>query len=457
VAAACQPAAPAAIPADDLEPIAEQLGPPAAAPLGFRPRLDPSSLLRHRLTAALADVAAQRGLAVKRAVRAQQLDRRALAQRIALRDSRQISRATLLARGELLAALGLLPPDFELLTELRAHLESRVRGFYDPDSETLFLAADLAWPAAEETLVHELSHALQDQHFDLAQKLGFQPGDGDGTAALLALAEGDATAATLDVLEGPAFTVSPAALAEIAGSAGAATGPPVLRAAASSTYVDGFRFVQSLRQQGGWPAVNAAWRRPPATTEQLLHLDKYRTAEPAKPIAPPALPPPDGGEDWQLDDVSVVGEQSLRTILGQWAGAPAAAARAAAGWGGDRALVAHRDDGAERQVVVGWALRFDTAADAAELASLIQRAYPRRCTERPSRGALAWVTGGDAVVIAAGPARRDRITGARLLPAPPSCQSTAAWARDLLRQAAASGSASPHKPSAETSPRPAEP
>ena len=54
--------------------------------------------------------------------------------------------------------------------------------------------------------------------------------------------------------------------------------PPILRESLLFPYTGGPSFVQRLQAQGGWDAVNAAFAKPPASTEQILHPEKYDAA-----------------------------------------------------------------------------------------------------------------------------------------------------------------------------------
>jgi hypothetical protein len=99
-------------------------------------------------------------------------------------------------------------------------------------------------------------------------------------------------------------------------------------------HADGFAFVARVRARQPWSAVDALWAAPPRSSEQILHPEKYDAHD-----APVAVEPPKGdalGEGWRVEASDVMGELGVRTWLA--AAVPAEiAARAAAGWGGDRA------------------------------------------------------------------------------------------------------------------------
>ena len=216
----------------------------------------------------------------------------------------------------------------------RANLAAQASGLYVPARKTLFIVDDGPGAADGTVLVHEFVHALQDEHFDLAPRLREDALGADALNARHALAEGDATFAVLrdaNLLEPideaflSTFTKSFAA----ANRKSAGDGAEVIEAdALSAPYVYGTRFVWSLYQSGGWSAVNAAWKRPPTTTEQLLHLAKYRAREPPVRLRG-SVPPPTG---YALRVRWALGELDLRAWLALFVPDEEAAALAE-GWG----------------------------------------------------------------------------------------------------------------------------
>lgn len=373
---------------------------------------------------ALEQVASVRQLVVKSAVRAEVLDRDKLLDRVREHVAKEVPREVIRAQGETLVALGLVPPGFDYEGAIFRLLESQLAGFYEPRAKAMYLAGDLAGEAATATLAHELVHALQDQHWDLGPRLAYEPGRGDEQSALHALAEGDATSAMMDALLSnrglSALDLPNAAFSlEMEASVGAgeemAEIPRVLRASLVSPYVDGLEFVHALRRQGGWAAVNAAWQSPPVTTEQLLHIEKFHSREPAEML--PAPPPP--GDDWAAWHEDALGEQGLRIVFEEWA--PRRIARvAAAGWGGDRATLFRQKTGDEQSFALLWHLRFDEGPkkkldlESREAFDLLAQSTTgkrpkgdRLCVERSGLGPWAILRAGRDVIVAAGPYRHE--------------------------------------------------
>jgi hypothetical protein len=297
----------------------------------------------------------------------------------------------------------------------------------------MYLVDDLDDAEAQETLAHELVHALQDQSYPLGPMLKYKPGESDRLAAAHALVEGDATSAMLDVVAGSAFNIDEALLRKLVAISTALSTvgdtPRALQESLSVPYTDGFAFVQRLRRQGGWPAVDAVWRALPETTEQLLHPEKLASREAAIVIPPPPVDALGPGFRAVFDDV--MGEQGLRIAFEDY-GHRDAAAQAAAGWGGDRLVVARRDrpEAPDRpEFAVAWRLQFDTAADAKEAAKLLEGRFGRACRPRADLGPIVWTHRGSDVALAAGPYER----AGRTAKGTGSCATTRRWLEAVVK------------------------
>jgi hypothetical protein len=260
-------------------------------------------------------------------------------------------------------ALGLLPADIDLQKVYLDLLNSQVAGFYDPDTKTMNVLPAVGNDVGDQLsiteqiiYVHEFTHALQDQHFDLNALQDAVSGDSpDTTLALTALIEGDATAAMTLYLQDVA-TRNPLAVFGVL-LEGAQAGTLVLPEGIPQILVDellfpyegGLGFVMSQIDDGKWDGVNAAFANPPTTTEQILHPEKYAAGEVGQEVALPdkteAL-----GDGWTQAWDTSIGEFYLRKMLATELD-NADAEQAAAGWGGDHFRVyANGND-------LAWALR----------------------------------------------------------------------------------------------------
>src|SRR5262245_31954849 len=144
--------------------------------------------------------------------------------------------------------------------------------------------------------------------------LKYTQGGSDALGALHALAEGDATSAMLDQVslaqgasEPTAVRISLAqgdkhpeemlALAARAKKGRISNSPRLLSLSLLAPYANGLRFVSALRKKDGWAAVERAWKKPPRSTEQVLHIDKYEKDE--APLSVPSPPARKLGADWK--------------------------------------------------------------------------------------------------------------------------------------------------------------
>jgi hypothetical protein len=202
--------------------------------------------------------------------------------------------------------LGVLRPQQRLAAVMAAELQGQVAGFYDPSTKTLdVLRAGGGAPPS--VVVHETTHALQDQHFNLsAGAFHERAADADGALAAHSLAEGDA----VDVQDryliqaGLVAQVEEglSALGQLAGRTGPGI-PPYLERRLLFPYAAGQPFVAALRQRGGERLVNRAFRHPPRTTAAILFPARYLAGNP--PGVAVAVPAPHAGE-----------RRTLRTTFG---------------------------------------------------------------------------------------------------------------------------------------------
>lgn len=341
---------------------------PAAPPSGSAPSSSSTDMHALRVAEMLTVMAKIRSLPATGAVAGRTIDRTTMITQLKKHVREEIPAESLRGQGEFLRAFGLIPKDFDFEKGIYGLVESQLAGYYDPDEKAMFLMNDLKGQEVDATLAHELVHALQDQHYDLGPRMKYKADANDVQSALQSLAEGDATSAMLDyVLLGeekdalsiPEFVLEVQISASMAVSPELARFPQILRSSLISPYLDGVRFVHALRRRGGWAAVDAVWKQPPSTTEQLLHLDKLDSREPSEPVPIPPLGPLGAG--WQTLYFDIYGEQGLRVALEDWM-PKRVAAEAARGWAGDHAMVAVRHTSAGDEHVGAWRIRFDAGA-----------------------------------------------------------------------------------------------
>ena len=260
-----------------------------------------------------------------------------------------------------LRKLGLAPAEFQYRALMIRLLTEQVAGYYDPKTQQFHLADWIDLDGQKPIMAHELTHALQDQHFNLRRFEHWPKGDSDAELAAHALIEGDATLVmALYVANNPLRAL---AFLKSLGATGLPSeeldkAPRALRETLLFPYQDGEKWVSVLYKQGGWERVSKAFTELPQSSEQILHPEKYFAHEPPVRVTLPDIAllldrssssdvrgrRSGGSQDlrsarlptWKRLDSDVNGEWGFYLILDQFLKSPAESRRAAAGWGGDR-------------------------------------------------------------------------------------------------------------------------
>ncbi len=366
--------------------------PPGVAPL--------PEALESRVEALLDQAEKYRGLEAKEAVPSGTVDDPALRKKMVESFQADMPPERLRPVEVALKAFGLVPESLDLVKFFPDLLTSQVAGFYDPELHYLALVqrngregeivpsadlpAEAAKKAEEAVLVHELTHALQDQHFHLETFATGQPLD-DADVAKVALIEGDATLVMMDFFAEMSLATLPGieetmgsflddprkmlestpGVPNVPGVAELASAPAWFQDTLLFSYFDGFQFSLSARRKGGQPLLDHAFTKdPPRSSEQILHPEKWHT----KRDDPVVLPWPDLSRvlpGWTKATEAQLGELTIRTLFRGALKKDERAAQAAAGWGGDRFGVYQK----EGERLLAWVTEWDTEADAREFQS----------------------------------------------------------------------------------------
>jgi hypothetical protein len=277
-----------------------------------------------------------------------------------------------------LKKLGLIPPDFQFRAFIIKLLTEQVAGYYDPKQQEFFLADWINLDGQKPVMAHELTHALQDQHFNLRRFDKWPKGDSDAELAAHALIEGDASLAMgVYVSRSPLRIV---ALMKSMGESKSSTeeidrAPRALRESLLFPYDQGMQWVTQLYRREGWPLVSKAFTDLPQSTEQILHADKYFAREAPIKLSLPNIAPA-LGNGWKQIDVDVNGEWGYYLILNEYLKSDVESKLAAAGWGGDiSSLYEGRKPG---EVAIAQLSAWDTEPDAVEFFN----AYAKRTEGR---------------------------------------------------------------------------
>jgi hypothetical protein len=277
---------------------------------------------------------------------------------------------------------GLLGPTEELEALFVELMVERAAGFYDPEARRLFIVEGQPWAGL--VLAHELAHALQDQMFGIDRMLRASRGDDDRLRAVQAMIEGEAMwlagrlssrrAASRILSDVRPTTVSDGRAPAAAAPETAVAFPAVLQAELSFPYTSGLAWAEAIASEPEGPVGMDAWfREPPDSTEQILHPDRAR--EPRdRPDTPPRRVLPDlGPEGWRLVKANTWGGFGVRLVVG---GVEAdGGVSAAAGWDGD--LFGVYEAPGQRTALV-WVSIWDSERDAAEAQRALEEWLSRR-------------------------------------------------------------------------------
>lgn len=324
-----------------------------------------------------------RGLRVRRKIKMGLLSRAELLQRIEQKIDRAYGAAQITGEAGMLKRLGLLPEALDYRKAVLALHKDQVAGYYDPGAHRLHLANWVPMTVQEPALAHEICHALQDQHFRLARLTRPIKDNSDAQLARMALVEGDCTGVMLEYMlrdKGLDLSGMPVGVVELArkalvdsGSATFRAAPAILRETLLFPYVYGLGFMRVLRTRRPWHVVNRMYRRPPRSTEQMIHYRKYWARE--RPVRVSAADP-DVLSGYSAVKRDVLGEFQLSVYLGLGVSG-AVASRAAAGWGGDR-LVAYGRKGEPGLPLLVHLTTWDSRADALEFANAQRHVFVAR-------------------------------------------------------------------------------
>jgi hypothetical protein len=341
------------------------------------------------VTAVVPELQAIRGFAFRERVPVTVIDDRKARDYALARFRRLTPEAKIRADQTAYRLLGLLPGDVDVLKTLLDVLEEQAGGFYDPGTKSFYLLDDMPKEVTALLTAHEMTHALEDQRYDIDGRIVKVIDDDDASFALSAVIEGSATAAAaVYVANGVASgTLDPdhlGAMGEAVRTERLNAMPEVMRRQLLGPYVLGLTFLGRgavERLQGGFPQddVDAAWAHPPRSSEQILHPEKYWDPSLRDDPKRVAIPNPSRrlGKDWTRSGSGVLGELTLGCFVG--ATTPQAADlasgivpwtnAAASGWGGDRFELWTHGDAAVVLLATVW----DTAKDAAEFAAALPR------------------------------------------------------------------------------------
>ncbi len=243
-------------------------------------------------------------------------------------DSGELAEVALVWR-----ALRLIPAETDLEALVRQALAGGVLGFYDPETDELVMRGVALDPFVRSTLVHELTHALDDQHFDLDRVDLMEGEDTEAQFGFIGLVEGTASwveeqwVGTLDSEE---IVELRRREAEFGAGIDVAGIPDILLIDISLPYILGPAFVEGLVDTAGTDGIDAAYLDLPRSGEHIFEPSAYDNGDLPVPVD---NPPADG----PVLTEGVIGASGLFEMLLDVD--RSAAQVMARGWGGDRYVV----------------------------------------------------------------------------------------------------------------------
>jgi hypothetical protein len=279
---------------------------------------------------------------------------------------------------KILKRLGLIPRDFPLDSYMVDLLSEQIAGLYDPKSKEFYIADWIPAADQREVMAHELTHALQDQHFHIDPWRDAAKPNDDGEAARDAVLEGAAFVAMMEYC-----------LKKQVCAANDSQGPenfPVLEKAPAFLkddllfpYIDGGNFAQQiLLTRGGWTGFHTVFENPPVSTQQIMHPELY-----LRGVVPQEVKLPDLSHDlpkeWKQLDSNLLGEFGLQEVLKQSLGEKRADDLSPV-WAGDR--YAFYEKQATKESILLIRIHTSSESDASLLFSGLSEVWEKKYARR---------------------------------------------------------------------------
>jgi hypothetical protein len=225
-----------------------------------------------------------------------------------------------------LRAFGLISQDFDFEKFLLNFYTEQAAGFYDAHTQTMYIADWIPADTQGLVLAHELTHALQDQNFNLERFMRAEKANDDAEAARQAVVEGYATAAMFQHVLGsvnfaslPSFDalMAPLIAQKMQQFPVFSRAPFFFRMQALFPYIQGTSFIGKGLAAGDWKSLNALFTAPPSTTREIFQPQAYFDHQAISSIRLPASTPLDSVPGLSKLDENTMGELGFYELLGQ--------------------------------------------------------------------------------------------------------------------------------------------
>jgi hypothetical protein len=321
------------------------------------------------------------------------------------KDAKRLERSS-----AVLKKFGLLPRNFDLGTFLVAMLREQVAGYYDVKTKSVNLLNWLDVDAQKSVLAHELTHALQDQSFDIEKwmkgsakntdnkKIDPSPSDietDEESSARQAVVEGQAMVVLLDyslapqgktTLDSPQIVdaLEQGMVQGTADSPKFRDAPMFLKEELTFPYRYGLDFTRALLKAGGKEmAFAGAFKNPPKTTREIMEPQTYLSHEKLEPLKLIDMDTDFKGYD--PFDIGAMGEFDVDVLVEQYAGRDEATAIYPA-WRGGYYFAGRPQGNKSAPIGVLYVSRWSNSAKAAEFAAVYAKSLAQRYQKRQALG-----------------------------------------------------------------------
>ena len=372
---------------------------PAAPPAEKRITPEEAQQLFASIDEILTWLSKDTGYAIKHKVKGELASREEVAKYVDTKlnedeDAKRLERSEIV-----LKKFGLLPRDFNLHSFLVELLKEQVAGYYDVKTKRMYLLDWLTPDAQRPVLAHELTHALQDQNFDLktwespkakgGNKEQFSYDEDEASTARSAVAEGQGMVTLVDYMlrdSGKTLADAPQVAALMKSSMSSNSEYPLLekaplmiRESLVFPYGDGLTFETALLQRSKDTAFSGAFRRPPEDTHEILDVDAYLNSHPVEWLILPDLTK-ELGPGYEKYDEGSMGQLDVRILVEQYADEKVAG-RMAQAWRGGAYYAAGSKDRkltGTSKVALLYLSRWENDDDANQFAKLYADYVPQR-------------------------------------------------------------------------------
>jgi len=318
-----------------------------------QPQAEAEGVAPERLEGLVAELSELTGLPQRRSIKSATISRSELEEFLEERIRTEVKPEEIRVEELLLKKLGFVPEDFDLRSTLVALYTEQAAAFYDFRQKQLFLLDGIAGGFEDAALVHELAHALADQHFRLQRFLDGAGSNDDGALARMAVMEGQATwlmAESMVRSMGQSLLESPGMVDLMGRMVAASTDefpvlesvPLYVRESLVFPYNSGMKFQDAVLRARGTAGFREVFRQPPHSTREILHPEAYLKPESAPKLRPPRLA---REGPYRTLAAGSIGEFDYAVLLRQYAD-DEAARHVAPGWRAGRyRFLEHKRDG----------------------------------------------------------------------------------------------------------------